>query len=207
MKCKTIGSIVLLVTLTSVVYAQSPIPRLRGFHAWRKRKGALFEQRIDKLVEKGIITEQEKQELRNLAEDLRKYRQEMWSDDKLTKEEYQVMIEKERAVRKKIHDILEKAKETLFREYHKAPKEKEKVFNEKIDNMVKNKKISPKAADELKKQHKELVDFEEKIWSDGVMTREEQKELIQKRKELRKKIRNITWEELIPPPLHEGFLK
>jgi endonuclease III len=89
-----------------------------------------------------------------------------------------------------VRDILEKAREKLFEEY-KTPEERERIFNEKIDNMLKRQIILQKEADEIKKQHKELLEFEEKIWSDGVMTKEEQRELLDKRRRFHEKLRKF----------------
>jgi predicted HicB family RNase H-like nuclease len=181
-----------IVSGVSIVFAQPPVFGREKFHAWRKCKDAfeVFMRRADELVEKGVITEQEKQELKKLAEELKEYREEIWKDDKITKEEQRSLIEKEKAFRGKVRDILEKAREKLFEEY-KTPEERERIFNEKIDNMLKRQIILQKEADEIKKQHKELLEFEEKIWSDGVMTKEEQRELLDKRRRFHEKLRKF----------------
>ncbi len=188
MKGKIIKLLPTFFLITSVVIAQPRGPKKHHGFEQGMHKGEYFQQRIDKLAEEGIISEQQKQELKNAIEDLKKYREEAWSDGKLTKEEHQTLIEKEKAFREKTRDILEKAREERIEEL-RDPKEREKMFNERIERMVKNKKISQEKAEELKKQHKELLELEEKIWSDGVMTKEEQKELLKKRKEFNQKLR------------------
>jgi hypothetical protein len=57
--------------------------------------------------------------------------------------------------------------------------------------MLKRQIILQKEADEIKKQHKELLDFEKNIWSDGVMTKEEQRELLDKRRRFHEKLRKF----------------
>ena len=189
-------SLPLIIFLTSsLLVAQSSGPRHQGpkkHYGWERgeRRGEFFEEKINKFAEKGIITPQEKQELLDSIEDLKKYRQEVWSDDKLTKEEQQSLIEKEKEVREKIRSTLEKAKEEMIDE-RRDPKERERIFNERIENALKNGRISQKEAKELKKQHKELLELEEKIWSDGVMTKEEQKNLLQQRRKFNERVRNI----------------
>ena len=195
MNYKKITLPIILFVTTNLLVAQSPSPRPQGpkkHYGWEKgkHKGEFYEERIDKLAEKGIITEQEKQEAKDAINDLKKYRQEVWSDGKLTREEQQSLIEKEKSVREKIRSILDKAKEKID-ERHKEPEEREQLFNDRIDNMLKNKKITQQQAEELKKKHKELLDFEKNIWSDGVMTREEQAELIKKRQEFNRQLRDI----------------
>ena len=172
-------------------FDQSPQP-LKKHYGWEKgkHKGEFFQQRLDKLVKDGVITEQEKQEVEKSIDDLKKYRHKAWEDGKLTKEEHQNLIEKEKAVREKTRQILEKAREEMVEEWRDT-KEREKLFNERIENMLKNKKITQKEADKLRKQHKELLELEEKIWSDGVMTKEEQKELFKERREFHRKIRKF----------------
>jgi hypothetical protein len=195
MNYKKITLPIILFVATNLLVAQSPGPKPQGpkkHYGWEKgkHKGEFYEERIDKLAEKGIITEQEKQEAMDAINDLKKYRQEVWSDGKLTKEEQQSLIEKEKAVREKIRSILDKAKERV-EEKHKDPKEREQMFNRRMDDLLKDKKITQQQADELKKKHKELLDLEENIWSDGVMTREEQAELIKKRQEFNRQLRDI----------------
>ncbi len=195
MNYKKITLSIIIFFATNLLVAQSPSPRPQGpkkHYGWEKgkHKGEFYEERIDKLAEKGIITEQEKQEAKDAINDLKKYRQEVWSDGKLTKEEQQSLIEKEKSVREKIRLILDKAKERV-EEKHKDPKEREQMFNRRMDDLLKDKKITQQQADELKKKHKELLDFEKNIWSDGVMTREEQAELIKKRQEFNRQLRDI----------------
>jgi hypothetical protein len=195
MNCKKVSLPLMLLLAASLLLAQHRGPKAEcpeRHYGWEKgeRRGEFFQERINKLAEKGVISQQEKQELESAIEDLKKYRKEVWSDDKLTKEEQQSLIEKEKAVREKTRQVLEKAKEELAEEW-RDPKEREKMFNEKIDVMVKNKKISKKEAEELKKQHKELLELEEKIWSDGVMTKEEQKELFEERKKFNEKLKKF----------------
>jgi acetyl-CoA carboxylase carboxyltransferase component len=186
---------ILLSFITSLLVAQPVGPKPQGPKKHYglekgKHKGEFYEERIDKLAEKGIITEQEKQEAKDAINDLKKYRQEVWSDGKLTKEEQQSLIEKEKTVREKIRSILDKAKERV-EEKHKDPKEREQMFNKRIDDLLKDKKITQQQAEELKKKHKELLDLEEKIWSDGVMTKEEREELAKKRQELDRQLRDV----------------
>jgi chromosome segregation ATPase len=195
MNYKKVSLPIMLLLTASLLLAQHRGPKAEcpeRHYGWEKgkRRGEFFQERINKLAEKGVISQQEKQELESAIEDLKKYRQEVWSDGKLTKEEQQSLIEKEKAVREKTRQVLEKAKEELAEEW-RDPKEREKMFNEKIDVMVKNKKISKKEAEELKKQHKELLELEEKIWSDGVMTKEEKKELFEKRKKFNEKLKKF----------------
>jgi len=195
MKVKLITVAVISFMVASIVSAQlrgpkgKPIERHRGWETGQHR-GEFFQERINKLAEKGVITEQEKQELNSAIEDLKKYRQEVWSDGKLTKEEHQTLIEKEKAVKDKTRQVLEKAREEMFEDL-RDPKEREKMFNERIEFMLKNKKITQKEADELKKQHKELLNLEEKIWADGVMTKDEQRELFKKRREFMERVRKL----------------
>jgi len=195
MNYKKVSLPLILLLAASLLLAQHRGPKAEcpeRHYGWEKgeRRGEFFQERINKLAEKGVISQQEKQELESAIEDLKKYRKEVWSDGKLTKEEQQSLIEKEKAVREKTRQVLEKAKEELAEEW-RDPKEREKMFNEKIDVMVKNKKISKKEAEELKKQHKELLELEEKIWSDGVMTKEEQKELFEERKKFNEKLKKF----------------
>jgi len=195
MKVKLITVAVISFMVASIISAQphgpkgKPIERHLGWGRGQHR-GEFFQERINKLAEKGVITEQEKQELNSAIEDLKKYRQEVWSDGKLTKEEHQTLIEKEKAVKDKTRQVLEKAREEMFEDL-RDPKEREKMFNERIEFMLKNKKITQKEADELKKQHKELLNLEEKIWADGVMTKDEQRELFKKRREFMERVRKL----------------
>jgi len=195
MNYKKVSLPLMLFLAASLLLAQHRGPKAEcpeRHYGWEKgeRRGEFFQERINKLAEKGVISQQEKQELESAIEDLKKYRKEVWSDGKLTREEQQSLIEKEKAVREKTRQVLEKAKEELAEEW-RVPKEREKMFNEKIDVMVKNKKISKKEAEELKKKYKELLELEEKIWSDGVMTKEEQKELFEERKEFNEKLKKF----------------
>jgi hypothetical protein len=195
MNYKKVSLPIMLLLAASLLLAQHRGPKAEcpeRHYGWKKgeRRGEFFQERINNLAEKGVISQQEKQEIESAIEDLKKYRKEVWSDGKLTKEEQQSLIEKAKAVREKTRQVLEKAKEELAEEW-RNPKEREKMFNEKIDVMVKNKKISKKEEEELKKQHKELLELEEKIWSDGVMTKEEQKELFEERKKFNEKLKKF----------------
>lgn len=195
MKVKLITVAVISFMVASIISAQPHGPKgkpIERHHGWGRgqHRGEFFQERINKLAEKGVITEQEKQELNSAIEDLKKYRQEVWSDGKLTKEEHQTLIEKEKAVKDKTRQVLEKAREEMFEDL-RDPKEREKMFNERIEFMLKNKKITQKEADELKKQHKELLNLEEKIWADGVMTKDEQRELFKKRREFMERVRKL----------------
>ncbi|MCX7940688.1 MAG: hypothetical protein N2555_02800 [Endomicrobia bacterium] len=156
-----------------------------------KTKTEFFEKKINKLKEDGVITEQEEKELLDAINDVKLYREQVWSDDKLTKEEQQNLSQKEKALREKIRTVMDKAREYYAEE--KTIQEKEKFFNEKIDKLLKDKKITKNDADELKKQHKELLQLEEKIWSDNVMTKEEQQKLTEERKKFNKKLREVFW--------------
>lgn len=211
-KSKVLGTIIVGIIAFSTLQAQPPIPD-KGFG---KRK-EMFEQRIRNLKEKGIITEQEEKEVLDAIEDLKNYRKEVWADDKLTKEEQQTLFEKEKNVREKINNILDKARNF---EEKRTPQEKVKFFEERIDNMVKEGRISQKDADELKQEHAKLIDLENEIWSDGSMTKEEHRKLLEarkkfgeksrkildrnmKRKRVRKQEFNLHWNN---PPIKEGFI-
>lgn len=176
-----------------------------AYHKKSKHKGELFEQRIKILKEQGVITEDEEKELLDAINEVKTYKEQVWSDGKLTKEEQQNLLQKQRNLREKIRSVLDKAKEEFIEE--KSPQECEKVFNARIDKMLNNKKITQKQADELKKQHKELLQLEEKIWSDDVMTKEEQEELFKQRKKFHKTMREILKKEYkhkkINYPKHE----
>lgn len=168
-----------------------PPKQYKGF---KEKKGELFYERIKKLKEEGIISDEEEKEIFKNIEDLKNYRKEVWADDKLTKEEERKLKEKEKIVREKIHSILEKSKEHLIED--KSPKEREEIFNKRIDNMLKKGVISKKQADELKAQHKQLINLEEEIWSDGAMTRQEQRKLIEQRRKFNEKVNTILKKEL-----------
>lgn len=164
-------------------------PRRHFGYEQGERKGEFFQERIKNLKEKGIITEQEEKEVLSAIEDLKTHRKKVWEDDKLTKEEQETLKQKEKAVRDKVKEILMKAEKHF--EEEKTPEKKEKYFNERIDRAVKEGRISKKDAEELKKMHKELIKLEQEIWSDGVMTREEQKKLLNKQAEFNKEMREL----------------
>jgi chromosome segregation ATPase len=204
MNYKKVSLPLMLLLAASLLLAQHRGPKAEcpeRHYGWEKgeRRGEFFQERINKLAEKGVISQQEKQELESAIEDLKKYRKEVWSDGKLTKEEQQSLIEKEKTVREKIRSILDKA-EVRVEEKHKDPKEREQMFNKRIDDLLKDKKITQQQAEELKKKHKELLDFEKNIWSDGVMTKEEQKELAKKRQELDRQLRDVYKQETKKKP-------
>lgn len=204
MKYKNLLTILTIVLTTATIFAQpkSKISYKKekgcsdekckqsiSFYKSGDNKDELFEQRIKNLKEKGFITEQEEKDLLDKINEVKSYRNEVWSDDKLTKEEQQQLRNKERELREKIREVLDRTREQFMEE--KTIQEREKFFNEKVDKMLKDNKITKKQADELKKQHKELLQLEEKIWSDGVMTKEEQKNLLEQKRNFNNKMREI----------------
>lgn len=220
-KIKNIVTIIamLVITIFVPIFAQH---RSKGFYGNKREnmynyktdehRGELFEKRIKNLKEKGLITEQEEKELLDKINEVKNYRKEVWADDKLTEEELKQLRNKEKELRRKVHEVLERTKEQFIEQ--KTIQEREKFFNERIDKMVENKKITQQQADELKKQHKELLLLEEKIWSDGVMTREEQNNLLKQKRNFNTKMREVlrkefknreriksgSLEEVPPPP-------
>ncbi|MCS7227916.1 MAG: hypothetical protein NZ839_03010 [Endomicrobia bacterium] len=155
----------------------------------REHKGEFLQQRIKKLKEEGVITAEEEKEILDAVNDLKSYREEIWKDDKLTKQEQETLKQKEKLVRDKIKQILQKVQQHF--EQEKTPQEREEILNKRIDKAVNEGKISKKEADELKKLNKDLTDLEQKIWSDGVMTKDEHKKLIEKKEEFNKKMRDV----------------
>ncbi len=209
-KAKIFGAIVVGAIAFNTLQAHPPMPD-KGFG---KRK-EMFEEKIKNLKEKGIINEQEEKEVLNAIEDLKNYRKEIWADDKLTKEEQQTLFEKEKNVREKIKNVLDKAKTY---EEQKDPQERARIFEERINNMVKEGRISQKEADELKQEHTKLIELEKEIWNDGAMTKEENRKLLKSKKKFWEKSRKVfnrnmkkmRKSEFKPywgnPPMEEGFI-
>ncbi len=149
-----------------------------------------FEQRLKNAVEKGIITQQQADELIKMKKELEEYNKTIWTDDKMTKEEKKRVEQMRKEFREKVRTVLDEAMKK-WHEKHKDEKSQGRLFNERIDKAVKNGKITQQQADELKKQREEIEKLETEIWSDGAMTKEEREKLYKARKEFGEKVRNI----------------
>ncbi len=157
-------------------------PRSKFSH---KRKFE-FDQRIKNAVEDGIISQQQADELLKLKKEVEDYHKNIWSDDKMTKEEKEKAEQLRKTFQQKVHEVLE----TAIKNWREK-QDKSVMFDRHIDRALKNGKITQQQADELKKTKQQLDQLEKDIWSDDVMTKEELKKLLQAKKDFHKKISSM----------------